>query len=73
MFNQQNNQQNNPLQAMLNQTFGSNPNFNRAMQMMEGKSTNDLRETVLNLAKSQGISMQQLEGIARKAGFTGHL
>lgn len=63
MFNQ------NQMNSQLQQMFGNNPNFNRAMQMTYGKSPEQIQQTVLNLASSQGLSMNDLRQIAAKFGF----
>lgn len=57
------------LNQMLMQSFGNNPNFNRAMQMLQGKTPEQLQQTVMNLAQNQGISMEQLQQIAGQYGF----
>lgn len=57
------------LNQFLMQSFGNNPNFNRAMQMIQGKSPEQLQQTVMNLARNQGISMQQLQQFAGQYGF----
>lgn len=57
------------LNQMLMQSFGNNPNFNRAMQMLQGKTPEQLQQTVMNLAQNQGISMEQLQQIASQYGF----
>ena len=35
----------------MQQMFGNNPMFGRAMEMAQGKSPEQLKETVMNLAK----------------------
>lgn len=57
------------LNQFLMQSFGNNPNFNRAMQMIQGKSPEQIQQTVMNLAQNQGISMQQLQQFAGQYGF----
>lgn len=57
------------LNQMLMRSFGNNPNFNRAMQMLQGKTPEQLQQTVMNLAQNQGISMEQLQQIAGQYGF----
>lgn len=57
------------LNQMLMQSFGNNPNFNRAMQMLQGKTPEQLQQTVMNLAQNQGISKEQLQQIAGQYGF----
>lgn len=57
------------LNQILMQSFGNNPNFNRAMQMIQGKTPEQLQQTVMNLAQNQGISMQQLQQFAGQYGF----
>lgn len=44
----------NPQQGM-EQMFGNNPVFQQARKMAEGKSPEQMKETVLNLAKTQGM------------------
>ena len=47
----------NPQQGM-EQMFGNNPVFQQARKMAEGKSPEQMKETVLNLAKTQGVDIQ---------------
>ena len=56
-------------QAMLNQMAANNPTLQRAMQMVEGKSDQEIQAIVLNLARQQGISDEQLRGLMRSVGF----
>ena len=56
-------------QAMLNQMAVNNPTLQRAMQMVEGKSDQEIQAIVLNLARQQGISDEQLRGLMRSVGF----
>lgn len=57
-----------PMQ-MLQQTFGQNPNFQRAMQMAQGKSPQQLQQIVSNLAQQRGMSMQELQQMAGQMGI----
>ena len=47
----------NPQQGM-ERMFGNNPVFQQARKMAEGKSPEQMKETVLNLAKTQGVDIQ---------------
>lgn len=49
----------NPM-GMMQQMFGNNPLFQRAMQMANGKNPEQLQQTVINLARQQGMNDQQL-------------
>lgn len=57
------------LNPMIQQMFGNNPNFHRAMQMVQGKSEEQVRQTVLNLMQSQGLTMNDLQRIAASYGM----
>lgn len=52
-------QSNNPM-AMMNNMFGNNPIMQRAMQMGQGKSPEQLQQVVRNLAQQKGMNEQQL-------------
>lgn len=49
----------NPM-AMLNAMSGSNPQIAQAMQMMRGKSPQQLRQMAENMANERGINLNQL-------------
>lgn len=58
---------NNPM-AMLQQVMGNNPMLQRAMQMGQGKSTDQLQEIVKNLAHQRGMSDEQLNQFVGQFG-----
>lgn len=60
---------NQQMQAQLQQMFGNSPNFQRAMQMVQGKSEEQIQQTVMNLMQTQGISMDNLKQIAGRYGL----
>lgn len=43
----------------MNKNFNSNPLFQRAQQMAQGKSEQQLEQTAENLCKQRGVDMQQ--------------
>lgn len=43
----------------MNKNFNSNPLFQRAQQMVQGKSEQQLEQTAENLCRQRGIDMQQ--------------
>ena len=63
---------NNPLQLMgmlqgasnpmvlMQQLFGSNPQFRQVMQIAQGKSPQELEQYVRNVCKNQNIDINQL-------------
>lgn len=40
--------------------FGNNPAMNRAIQMSQGKTEEQMKETVKNLGKQAGIDVEQM-------------
>ena len=56
-------------QVMLNQMAANNPTLQRAMQMVEGKSDQEIQAIVLNLARQQGITDEQLGNLMKSVGF----
>lgn len=46
--------------SMINQMFGNDPMFNRAIQMAQGKSPQELEQVVKNLCQQRGIDYGQL-------------
>lgn len=48
-----------PAFQMMAQRMQSNPLFQRAMQMAEGKSPEELRQIAQNLCDNRGINMEQ--------------
>ena len=49
----------NPMQ-LLNQLAEQNPQLKRVMEVMNGKSPQELREYVQNVAQTQGVDLKQL-------------
>lgn len=47
------------IQQMANQMLRSNPLFQRAMQMAQGKSEDELRQIANNLCKQRGIDIDE--------------
>ncbi len=51
----------NPM-MMIQQIFGSNPQYKQIMQVIQGKNPQQLEQYARNLAKNQGIDLNQLAG-----------
>ena len=49
----------NPI-ALMQQLFGSNPQFRQVMQIAQGKSPQELEQYVRNVCKNQNIDINQL-------------
>lgn len=49
----------NPM-AMMQQMFGMNPQFKQVMQLIQGKNPQQLEQYARNLAKNQGVDLNQL-------------
>lgn len=56
-------------EAMLQQIAGQNPLMQRAMQMAQGKSPQEIRAIAVNLAKQQGMTEQDVDNMVRTFGF----
>ena len=56
----------NPMQLMQ-QMARSNPQVNQVMQMMNGKSPDQLRQMASNMAKERGMDLNQ---VAKQLGIT---
>lgn len=70
MFNMFNSVQN-PMELMAQQ-YSGHPNYNRAMQMLQGKNPQQLQQVAINLANQMGIpngQMQQIMQMANQFGF----
>jgi hypothetical protein len=50
----------NPMQFMMGM-FGQNPIFQQAMQMAQGKTTDQLKQTVQNVASQKGIDLDSVQ------------
>lgn len=50
---------NNPM-GLMQQMFGNNPQFAQVMQIVKGKSPQQLEQYARNLAKGQNIDLSQL-------------
>ena len=53
----------NPM-AMMQQMAGQNPMMKMAMEMTNGKSEDQIKQVVQNLANQKGIDMNQLQQVA---------
>lgn len=51
----------NPM-GMIQQMFGNNPQYRQVMQAIQGKNPQQLEQYARNLAKNQGIDLNQLAG-----------
>lgn len=47
-------------QVILNQIAQTNPQVRQAMQMMQGKSNDELRQMAMNMAKEQGVNINDV-------------
>lgn len=56
-------------QAMLSQMATNNPALQRAMQMVQGKSDQEIQGIVLNLARQRGMTDAQLGQMMQSLGF----
>lgn len=52
--------------AMLNQMATQNPQIRQAMQMMQGKTPQQIQQLAQNMAKERGTTV---EDVARSLGF----
>lgn len=50
----------NPMQ-MMQAMFGSNPTFNRAMQMAQGKTPAEIEDIAKNLCQNSGMDFNQIQ------------
>ena len=46
------------MKSMMNQMMKNNPMFQRAIQMAQGKSQNELEQIAENLCKQRGIKIE---------------
>lgn len=63
--------QQNPMNSkMLEQIIGQNKDiFNRAQQMCAGKTPDQMKQIAINLLKSQGRDVSELNNLASMLGF----
>lgn len=67
MMNMVQQAQNNPQQIM--QQMGNNPLMQRANQMAQGKSPQEMEQICRNIAQQKGIDFEQLKGMAQQMGI----
>ena len=60
-------QSGNPMQ-MFQQQFGNDPMFGRALQMTKGKSEDEIKATVRNLARQKGMDDNALNQFLSQFG-----
>ncbi|MBQ6713209.1 MAG: hypothetical protein IJN28_05430 [Selenomonadales bacterium] len=55
--------------ALMQQQFGNDPMFGRAMQMAQGKNEDELKATVRNLARQRGMDDASLNQFLSQFGM----
>lgn len=63
------NQSNNPM-GMMQGMFGNNPLMQRALEMGKGKSEDELKQIVMNMAQNRGMSQEQLASLLAQYGLS---
>ncbi len=58
----------NPAQ-MMQQMFGNDPTFNRAMQMSQGKSPQEIEQVMANLCQQRGVDYNQFKQTLSQLGL----
>lgn len=58
----------NPMNAMQGM-FGNNPMFQQAINMVQGKSPQEQKQTVMNYCQTKGIDFNQIQTMAQQMGF----
>lgn len=61
-------QNNNPINFMQN-ILGSNPQFQRVMQMVNGKTPEEMKQVAMNLCEQQGIDFSQAVNQMKSMGL----
>ena len=56
-------------QALMQQMFGGNPVFSRAMEMSKGKSPEQMQQMIRNVAKARGMDDAQLNQFVGQFGL----
>lgn len=51
--------------SLMQQMYGNNPMFQRALQMLQGKSHEGQMEVLNNICKQRGIDLEQLKAMFR--------
>ena len=61
-------QNNNPINFMQN-ILGSNPQFQRVMQMVDGNTPEEMKQVAMNLCEQQGIDFSQAVNQMKSIGL----
>lgn len=61
-------QNNNPINFMQN-ILGSNPQFQRVMRMVDGKTPEEMKQVAMNLCEQQGIDFSQAVNQMKSMGL----
>lgn len=56
-------------QAIMSQMFQGNPAMERAMEMTNGKSEEEIKQIVMNLSKQVGVDFDGLLNMAKGMGI----
>lgn len=54
---------------MMQQMFGNDPTFNRAMQMSQGKSPQEIEQVMSNLCQQRGVDYNQFKQTLSQLGL----
>lgn len=54
---------------MMQQMFGNDPTFNRAMQMSQGKSPQEIEQVMANLCQQRGVDYNQFKQTLSQLGL----
>ncbi len=58
----------NPMQ-MMQQMFGNDPSFNRAIQMTQGKNSQQIETVMKNLCEQRGMDFDQIKQTFNQFGM----
>lgn len=58
----------NPL-GIMRAMYGDNPQFQQAVNMAQGKTPEQLKQTAENLARTKGVNFEEIINTFKNAGF----
>ncbi len=54
----------------IEQIYGNSPLFKQAKEMVQGKSPQEISQTIQNVCKTKGINYEEIKSIAQSFGVT---
>lgn len=59
----------NPM-SVIEQMYGNHPMYKQAVEMVKGKSPQEISQTIQNVCKTKGVDFSQVQNLAQSFGIS---